>query len=297
MNLHSTHSLARLLGLSLNELKSIANDVELMYAPFVDRSSTKPRAIHRPKPSLRKLQRKIYDLFLARHAYSEFAFGGVPGRSVTDAVEPHRCRPLIIQVDVKNFFPSITDRAVFGVWRRLGHGSEVAGLLTRLTTYNRCLPLGASTSTALANIYMEPVDAKIMATLRSVFDDIRYTRWVDDMFFSGSLEASAVLSVAARYLREAGLSAHRAREKRRILPSDASQEILGLVVNNGVTLPRRRRRLTRAILHTAQKFGGNVNSVRGHIQHLRTFHESLADQLEDSLRLAPILFRRDRRLL
>jgi hypothetical protein len=262
-----------------------------MYSPFVEQcGESKQRVIDRPDRAVRDLQRKVYDLLLRNHKYSEFAFGGVPGRSIKDAVKPHSGRPLVIQVDVKNFYPSISDKAVFGVWRRLGHGPKVASLLTRLTTYNHHLPQGAPTSMALANVYMEPVDEKIMATLRMAFADIRYTRYVDDMFFSGSLDAAAVLSVAARHLREAGLRAHRAREKRRIMPSDSRQEILGTVVNDGISLSRRRKRLTRAIVYTATKFGGDRASVDGHIQHLRSFHESLADQLEDSLRLAPVLF-------
>jgi RNA-directed DNA polymerase len=294
MKLNSVNSLARLLGMSLVQLVDFATNADSMYSPFVSQVKTKRRTIDRPSRSLNDLQRKIYDLLLRDHVYSEFAFGGVPRRSLRDAVRAHSSRPLVIQVDVKSFYPSISDKSVFDVWRRLGHGTRVSALLTRLTTYKRHLPQGAATSMALANLFMEPVDARVFATLKLAFEDVKYTRWVDDMIFSGTLDASAVLSVAARHLREVGLRAHRAREKRRVLPRDARQEILGTVVNNGVGLSRRRKRLARAIVHTAQRFGGNVDSVKGHIQHLRSFHSTLADQLEDSLRLAPVLFDKGR---
>lgn len=292
MILNSEHRLADLLGTSLPALRSLAASVDSMYSPFWDRSGRKPRLIDRPIPTLRAVQRRVYQRLLKDYPYSEFAIGGVRGKSVRHAVECHRARPIVVQVDVREFYPSISDRAVFSVWRRLGHGTKVSSLLTRLTTYKRRIPQGAPTSMALANLYMEPVDRAIFDTLRLAFPDVLYTRWVDDMIFSGQLNAAAVFSVVARNLRDAGLRAHRAREKRRVMPSDSSQQVLGTVVNRRVSLPRHRKRLTRAIVHTAQKFGGNPDSVKGHIQHLRSFHVSLADQLEDSLRLKSVLFAR-----
>lgn len=290
MKIYSVRNLAQLLGLSRDALKTVTTSIDSMYSPYIDTSRAKPRTIDRPNRELRELQRRVYDLLLRDHAYSLFAWGGIPKRSLKEAVAVHRSRPLIVQVDVKNFYPSISDRAVFNVWRRLGHGPKVASVLTRITTYKRHLPQGAPTSLALANIFMEPVDRQVFATLHLSFDDIRYTRYVDDLIFSGRVDAAAVLAVVARHLRAVGLHAHRAREKRRILPSHSRQEILGMVVNREVSLSRRRKRLTRAIVHTANKFGGDINSVKGHIQHLRTFHASLADELEDSLRLAAVLF-------
>lgn len=290
MIIHSGRTLARLLGFTLAQLTEIAGNADLAYSPFSIRRKGKTRTIDRPSRLLRNVQKQIYDLLLRDYRYSQFAFGGIPGRSIRSAVEPHQSRRIVVQVDVREFYPSISDKAVFSVWRRLGHGSKVAALLTRLTTYKRHLPQGAATSMALANIFMEPVDAKLFGLLKLAFEDVRYTRWVDDMIFSGTLEASAVLSVAARCLREVGLRAHRAREKRRIMPSDSRQEILGTVVNAGVSLSRRRKRLARAIVHTANQFGGNADSVKGHIQHLRSFHQTLADQLQDSLRLGSVAF-------
>jgi hypothetical protein len=48
--------------------------------------------------------------------------------------------------------------------------------------------------------------------------------------------------------------------------------------------------LIRAIAHRYQKHGGDLASVKGHIQYLRTFHSGIADQLQDSIRLASVLF-------
>jgi RNA-directed DNA polymerase len=289
--INSERRLAQLLGTPLEQLREFARSTSVMYKPFVQSSGGKRRMIDQPVPTLRRLQRTIYRVLLRDYPYSRFAMGGVPGRSLRDALEPHQAKPLVVTVDIRDFYPSISDRSVYRIWRDLlGHGKKVAALLTRLSTFKGHLPQGASTSMALANLHLETTDLRIFSVLKETFPDLEYTRYVDDMVFSGSLNPVAVFEVTSRHLKMIGLTAHRARSKRQVLPRDVRQEVLGTVLNTGLSLSRHRRRLTRAIVHTAQKFGGDPQSVRGHIQYLRTYHDSLAAQLEDSLRLAPILF-------
>ena len=147
---------------------------------------------------------------------------------------------------------------------------------------------------ALANLFLEPVDRGMFKELRRRFADIQYTRWVDDMIFSGHLNPPMVFEIVARHLRNTGLRIHHSKRKRRVLPAGKRQEVLGTVVNVRPSLSRQRRRLVRAIVHVTMKVGGNLDSARGHIQYLKTFHRSLGDQLSDSSLLAPVLFKNHR---
>jgi RNA-directed DNA polymerase len=287
--INSVRNLAYLLETSPDRLREIADTVDSQYRPY---HSEKGRRIDNPSVPLRRIQQRVYRKLLKAYEYSRFAVGGVPRRSLLDAVKPHEGRPLVIRIDVREFYPSISDEAIYDVWRRLGHGGKVCSLLTRLTTFNHRVPQGAPTSMALANLFMEPVDNAVMQSLSVTFPDIEYTRWVDDMIFSGTLDPEIVFAVVCRHLRDVGLKAHRARAKRRVMPSDARQEILGTVVNVKVSLSRRRRRLVRAIIHTNNRYGGDKKIVAGHLGYLKTFHQSLAEQLEDSIKLAPVLFKR-----
>jgi RNA-directed DNA polymerase len=293
--INSTGRLAQLLGVKLDKLRGLAERVDSEYQSFIDTKGSKPRPIDGPSVFLKDVQKRIYRRLLRDYDYSEFVRAGIPSRDLKSAVAPHAGRPIVIKVDIRNFYPSLSDTAVFGVWRKLGHGTKVASLLTRLTTYKRRLPQGAPTSMALANIYMEPADEDIVQVLSARYSDLKYTRWVDDIILSGSLDPSHVLGVVAGRLRALGLSAHRARAKRQVMPAGSRQQVLGLVVNRNVSLPRRRRRLVRAIVHIANKFGGRPEVVKGHVQYLKTHHATLADQLEDSIRLAGVIFGSDRR--
>jgi len=275
-------------------LREIAANADDLYDPFVVRRGAKSRIIDRPRKTLRKTQRRIYRALLREYPFPAFVRAGVPSRSLMSAVRRHVQQPVVVTADVKNFYPSVTDDAVFSLWRRLGHGEKVSGLLTRLATRNHHLPQGAPTSLALANLLLAPVDIKMFAELTRAFPDIRYSRWVDDMIFSGSLEPSVVYEIVARHLKAVGLSLHRGRTKRRVMSAGTRQEILGSVVNHKPTLSRQRRSLIRAIVHNVKNHGGELAVVRGHIQYLRSFHLTLADQLNDSIALAPILFKRHR---
>jgi len=287
---NSRRHLAHLLGYPLDWLQEIALHAEELYDPFTDYSGKRPRLIERPVKVLRDLQRRIYQVLLRNGQSSRFAHAGVPGQSISKAVRPHTNRPLVVTADIRDFYPSIKDRIVFHLWRKLRCGNDVASLLTRLTTYRHHLPQGASTSMALANLALDQFDRRLFALLRRQFPDLRYGRWVDDMVFSGSIQPDIIYQTAAAELRKIGFRIHHGRRKRRVMPAGARQEILGLVVNQHPTISRRRRRLIRAIAHRYQKHGGDLASVKGHIQYLRTFHSGIADQLQDSIRLASVLF-------
>src|ERR1700755_1987344 len=113
MKVFSLRSLARLLRIRLETLMEYSRTADGMYSPFVEEEGGRRRTIDRPVLALRKLQRHIYDIFLRNHGYSEFAYGGVSGLSVADAVKPHAGRPLVVKVDVRNFYPSISDKSIF----------------------------------------------------------------------------------------------------------------------------------------------------------------------------------------
>lgn len=281
--------------MELGWLREIAACADDLYAPFVDRSSGKERLIERPQRVLLKTQRRIYRKLLRSHSFSTFSKGGVPGRSLMEAVKPHVGQRIVVTADIRQCYPSISDHQVFTAWRNYGCGEKVAGLLTRLTTHRNHLPQGAPTSLAILNLLLDPIDVQIAADVRLRYPDVHYTRWVDDLIFSGEFDPADVYGIVANRLGQLGLRLHRSKEKRRIMRQGSRQEILGAVINVRPSISRKRRSLTRAIVHRFNKGECRLAVARGHLEYLKTFHTSLADQLRDSLRLAPLFFKKLRR--
>jgi len=151
----------------------------------------------------------IYTSLLKPLALPHYLCGGVPGKTILDNVFMHLGAPVLITLDVRSFFRSITNRQVYNVWRNvLNCSPRIAATLTRLTTFERHLPQGAPTSSLLANLVLYSSDAAIRSACAA--HQVAYSTWVDDLAFSGR-SPRVVINAAVACLRVAGLSVLPAR--------------------------------------------------------------------------------------
>lgn len=129
--------------------------------------------------------------------------GGIRKRSVLDNAERHLGASLLVTIDVRKCFPSITNKHVYHVWRNvLGCSPRAAALLTRLTTYKRRLPQGSPASPLIANLLIWSIDQPIREACLA--KDVTYSTWIDDLAFSGA-RARELIQIAAAVLAKHGL--------------------------------------------------------------------------------------------
>src|SRR5579864_649141 len=209
LDIRSLRHLEFSLGLGRETLESAALSADNLYSPFPkpDRirpfqkkfKTSNPRLIDNPVEPLRTIQKRIQTRLLANINLPYYLCGGVKGRTLLDNVTMHLDAPIIVTVDIKNFFPSIDNRMVYQVWKDLlGCSAEVAALLTRLTTRTHYLPQGSSTSTMLANLVLYSCDKPIREVCNRY--GVSYSTWVDDLAFSGR-HARSVLPIVITTLR------------------------------------------------------------------------------------------------
>ena len=137
--------------------------------------------------------------------------GGVPKRSVLDNAQIHLNASLLVTIDVKSCFPSITNVHVYKVWREfLGCSTKVATVLTNLTTFHRHLPQGAATSPLLANLVIWMIDEPIRHACSE--RSVTYSTWIDDLAFSGAA-SRALIPISAKVLQQHGLKISRSKVK------------------------------------------------------------------------------------
>jgi hypothetical protein len=168
-------------------------------------------------------------------------------------------------------------------------GRDVAHLLTRLTTYRSVLPQGAPTSPAIANLVLAlSVDAP--SSLLAERMDLKYSRFVDDLTFSGNNPRPVINSVA-RLLSSRRLPMYRKKpekSKLRITPRSRPQEVTGLLVNHAwhVSVSRKRRDSVRAAIFGLRLLAGHpamhveLLSIRGRITHVGQFNPGEGQRLE-----------------
>ena len=194
--LHLPHKLLRILDA---ELRPHYNPFDLN-----PKNGKKARRIDNPDEPLKLVQRRIRTRVLVHVPLSDIAHGCVSGRSALTNASIHCGQSHLASVDVKDFYPSVTEQMIYAVYRyEIGFTHRIAAMLTRLTSYIGYLPQGAPTSDALANIVMKPVDREIERIAERL--NLKSSRYLDNIDLSGDERAREAIKFVIDALRKHGL--------------------------------------------------------------------------------------------
>lgn len=209
------------------------------------------RTILAPDYLLKTVQRNILRNVLSHFPVSPFATAYRPGSTVARNAYPHRQQPQILKLDIDGFFDNISWLHVWRLFRQTTLPAAVVTMLTHLCCYRDALPQGAPTSPAISNLIMRSFDERIGRWCKE--RGIVYTRYCDDMTFSGEFPARRVRIKVAALL--AGLGLRLNKRKTAHITADKRQTVTGIVVNEKLQLSREQRRSLRQEVHFCQKFG------------------------------------------
>lgn len=233
------------------------------------------RAIWAPRPILKHAQRTILREIVERLPIHGAAHGFVPGRSILSNAAIHTGSRIVIKMDLKDFFPSVTFSRVKGVFRNAGYREQIATLLALLCTEPprevvmvdgvthyvalgpRCLPQGAPTSPAITNTLCLNLDRRMRGLAEAL--GWRYTRYADDLTFSLPLshkkhpKIGNLIGGVKMIVADEGFELH--PDKTRIMRKGSRQSVTGLIVNEEGTprVPRETRRMLRAAIHNQKQ--------------------------------------------
>ena len=298
------NELAKAIGIELKELRFLAFNRKVStvshYRKFyMPKKSGGRRLISAPMPRLKKVQYWILENILNKVPVHPAANGFIPERSIVTNAAQHVGKDLVLNMDVKDFFPSIHFKRVKALLQQLGYAEKIAVILALICTEavteqveidgrkyyvqktNRALPQGAPTSPAITNILCFSLDKRLQGLANAL--QCQYTRYADDISFSGSKEVNAQQLVwrIKRILQDEGFTVH--PDKIRIMRKGTQQEVTGVVVNQQLNVKRKDLRAFRAMLHNLQKnkhtqqFPENVsNSVLGYVNFINMVNPARA---------------------
>jgi hypothetical protein len=217
-----------------------------LYRTFeIPRNRGGTRTVTAPSPRLKRLQRRLLANGFAGVPLHESARGFRTGQSILTNAAPHTGKELVINLDIDSFFPSTGYRLILHACRRLADNRlspRALYLLADLCSHGGALPTGAPTSPAIGNIVLTPADralAKAAARRRAV-----YTRYADDLTFSGPGDSHGLIPFVKKVLGQLGYRIE--RKKLNLFRRGRRQMVTGLVVNDRPNWPRTLRRLLRA---------------------------------------------------
>lgn len=243
------------------------NHTRMRYRSFeIPKKSGGMRQIDAPCRGLKNILHYLNYILQAMHNPSVAAYGFVPGKSVADNAEMHVGQNYVLNIDLKDFFPSISQARV---WKRLqlppfNFKQEVANVIAGLCAQRKVmedgsvkyiLPQGAPTSPTITNMVCDSLDRKL-TRLANRFKLV-YTRYADDMTFSSNhyvySESGPFWKELNRIIAEQGFTMNSA--KTRLQKKGSRQEVTGLIVCDKVNVVKGYVKDIRNILHIWEKYG------------------------------------------
>jgi retron-type reverse transcriptase len=273
------------------------------------------RQLAAPHRDLAAAQEWILESILRKVPAHEAAHGFVTDRSTVTNAAPHVGHRIVLNTDLKDFFPTITFPRVRGAFQQFGYSPAAATIMAlictecprRVVEFNgktyhvatgpRALPQGACTSPALSNLISRRMDSRLAGIARKL--GCTYTRYADDLTFSadGTLEdrIGYLLARIRHIAQDEGFTVN--ETKTRVQRPNVAQSVTGIIVNEKPNVPRHLVRRLRAILHHAGSEGLAAQNrenrphfeawVRGMIAYITMVNPNQAIPLAQALERLP----------
>lgn len=218
---------------------------------IVTNGGKKERTVYAPSRLLRWIQTRIRETMLLRIPQPDYVTGFVPGRGIVYNAKKHVGARTVVNIDLKNFFPTITPARVYGLLKStFGLESSPCATLTNLVTYQGHLCQGFVTSPDIANIICWHMDRRLARLAEK--SGLVFTRYADDLTFSGGDWHGSVdkfIDIVREIVSSEGFEVH--PEKIAIMRRGRRQRVTGVVVsqNGTIGVDMRMRKILRAACH------------------------------------------------
>ena len=276
--------LAKLLCIENNALFAIIYGTEHFYRTFeIRKKSGGVREIRAPYPSLKTIQLWIYEYVLKKQYIHGCAHGFTQRKSIVTNAKKHVGNKCLLKLDLKDFFPSIKINKVVQVFKNIGYTSTVSWLLASICCLDEELPQGAPTSPILSNIIAKMMDKRLYRLAKEY--GYSYTRYADDLSFSGDEIPVAFIKYATNIIEDCGFIVN--HKKVRLYKEHDNKILTGIALKNGVIkLPREKRRGYEQEIYYAIKYGVDTR-VKDGCNNFSTYILSLIGKANFWLMLEP----------
>lgn len=258
----------------IKTIYSLSNNIENNYKIYnIKKKNGKLRKIYEPNNILKHIQRKILENILNNKSISIYAKAYHKGLSLKDNALQHINKDIILKLDIKDFFESISFLNVYESSFSIEYFPKSVGMiLTYLCTYDDHLTQGSPTSAYISNLVMKEFDEDIGNWCTT--NNINYTRYSDDMTFSGNFNPSEVINLVHNNLSKLGLELN--NDKIHIIRKSCRQSVTGIVVNEKVQVSIKYRKDIRQEMYYINKYG-----LKNHlkVKNIKMNHKNYLNKL------------------
>lgn len=246
-------SLEKDLGVSAKMLYTLSNQLHKHYHNVkIPKGNGEFRELSVPDDFLKAVQTKIAQNILALDRISPYAKAYRPGGSPLKNAQPHVGSEILLKMDIRHFFDHIyypvVKEKVFTA-DRYSESNRI--LLSLLCVHRDALPQGAPTSPVISNIIMRDFDDAVGSWCAE--RNIAYTRYCDDMTFSGHFDPKTVKVFVKDQLKKAGFYVN---DRKTVVARPGQQKtVTGIVVNDRPNASATYRKKLRQELYYCKTYG------------------------------------------
>lgn len=267
--------LAAVLGVSPRIISQILANPGRHYRSFkISKRSGEDRSIDSPRVFLKVIQWYLADFVFSSIPIHQDCHAFSIDRSVATNAQSHVGKEYVANIDIENFFGSITQEGIFRLLQARGFKQGESWILARLCCKDGVLPQGAPTSPIISNAYLFGFDDQMAVYCGK--NGLNFSRYADDITVSGNNEEylrSAIRLAKDILQRQYGLSLN--DDKTRVATRHSQQRVTGVVVNSKALPPRVERRKVRAMIHNALSAEAvtreRLAEIRGRVAYLGMF--------------------------
>lgn len=225
----SIDSLSKFLNIASDDLLSIVQIAPKSYNVFTkSKKNGKLRIIEAPHEFLKKIQRDLLDkIFFGLSVDSSFFCR--KGSSAKMAIKNHVGKPVVITMDIADFFPSVKSCMVRGMLISRGASKDLACLLTRLLTFQNHLAQGSPASPCVAKLVLNKAAINIRKALE-IIPRSESSIYVDDLTISGPAGIKRFKNTIIKIFEREKFKIN--PDKINIMPDSEEQESLGVRLND-----------------------------------------------------------------
>ena len=188
----------------------------------------------------------------------------------------HLNKKIILKLDIENFFDNISFMNIYNKVFSLKYFPKNIGiLLTYLCTYNDYLPQGAPTSPYISNLILYEFDEEIGKWCNNL--NIAYSRYSDDLTFSGDFKPNMVITKVQKLLNRLELKLN--ENKTVVISNNKRQLVTGIVVNKKCQIASEYRKKIRQEIYYIKKYGIDNHLNRINIRSKKKYLLSLLGRI------------------
>lgn len=225
-DIKSLDQLSSLIGIDKNIFTKALRTASSLYRQIILlKKDCGTRTINAPKPNLKLIQRNILDKIFSDIKLPTCVYGLSRSRTIIENARRHSSSDYLLNLDIKSFFPNVHFEKVKQIYKDIGL-NMISEDLCKLTTLDHKLPQGSPTSPFLASFALTNLDYRLMGVAKS--NSLIYTRYFDDICFSGSRRVKTMEKSIIKIINEEGYNIK--KTKRQFFEKGDQKEINGILV-------------------------------------------------------------------